>query len=190
MKTIQIHKNTTLYRFVALPPNKVTNTFYESNETARFMGVNCFCLSIDDLRLELGIDKALQGSLLSAIVQVPLTIVYPTQEYEFNTIRAINDNNEHNTDLIKKVGYELPYYHISDYEITQRIANKLEQYEEIDGIGYSSAQGLNLVQTGVLFYTGMTNSISPYIQNIGINKRGFNKLKVQSPVPFWINNIH
>lgn len=187
MQQIIISPNSFLYRFIPLSPNEISTEFFESKhpENNRFNDVNCFCFSVDDIRLELGYDNVLRGSILSGIVQEPLTIIYSTEEYEFNLIKAINDGGNHNTKLLNAIKNKLPYYRVSSYEVTQKYADKWLQSEGIDGIGYSSAQGVNIMNKGILYYMGNYDSPSPYIQNIGLTRKGFSKLKVQPPVPFW-----
>lgn len=188
MHLLTIIPGSILYRFVNERPGNVQISFRENKgEDGRFNkneSLAYFSLSVDDLMDELGRSNKIMGSMLTAIVQKPVVIVYPDRETEFNAYRAINNNHVRSPEF--KCAYRrLSFPIIPDYEITNDLAHYYLKDLCIDGIGYSSAQGLNLMANGRLYYLGKTNEISPFVQNIALKRQGYDKLKIQSPVPYW-----
>ena len=188
MHWLIINPGSILYRFVNERPGNVQISFRENKgKDGRFNkneSLTYYSLSVDDLMDELGRSNKIMGSMLTAIVQKPVVIVYPDCETEFNAYRAINTNKVLSPEF--KCAYRrLSFPFIPDYEITNDLAHYYLKKPWIDGIGYSSAQGLNLMANGRLYYLGKTNEISPFVQNIALKRQGYDKLKIQPPVPYW-----
>ena len=191
MKYQILKPNTILYRFVDRAPKDTSIWFDNKGKDGRFnkyQSVWYCALSMEDLLEELRVfDTNIMGSLIIAEVIQPICIAYPNTDVEFMFSKAICSITA-TSDIAKTFSEKLPYYHIDNYDNTNEMFTKLMKLNpELDGYGYSSANGINLMKNGILYYMGETNSISNYIQNVALLRKGFDKLKCHNPIVYWHN---
>ena len=154
----------------------------------KYQAVWYCALSMEDLLEEVSAyDTDIRGSLIIADVVQPIYIAYPDTEVEFMFSKAICSTTD-TSNIAKMFSEKLPYYHIDTYDDTNEMFTKLmKSNPELDGYGYPSANGINLMNNGILYYMGETNPVSNYIQNVALLRKGFDKLKCHQPIVYWHN---
>lgn len=191
MKYQILKPNTILYRFVDRAPKDTSLWFDNKGKDGRFnkyQSVWYCALSMEDLLEELRVfDTNIMGSLIIAEVVQPIYIAYPNTDIEFMFSKAICSITD-TSNIVKMFSEKLPYYHINTYDDTNEMFTKLiNSNPKLDGYGYPSANGINLMNNGILYYMGETNPISSYIQNIALLRKGFDKIKCHQPIVYWHN---
>lgn len=177
---------TRLYRFIGAEPGKVilgmTHNKGKDGRCNKYSDIYYCSKSIDGLLQEFGFGE-IQGSLIVSVVQEPIILGMPYEEYLVATMRGRTENEPpemvHNM-IHKKLNHEI----IVDYKTTSQITEWiLKKYP--DGICYPSVHSIDTVIGESLFQLDEDTGFS----NMALTKSGYKKIKEYQPIVYW-HNLH